>query len=329
MDTNVESSTPPTETPQATPEAAPPPSESLADHAAQFDPKRPPPRESDEDDAPASGRDDRGRFARHRAQSQKARAEDVPRIQELTKKWRTEETSRKALEEKYAALEREIQTLKAPKVEPPKAPEAFSDTEPTWDKFQNDPDPIASYTRALAAYDRRKEAADAAKTTYEQQQMAHREAQEAREREAAARAMGGYQARLAEYVKAKPDFEQVIAKSAPGMTPMLQQALLTDERGPEFVYTLASRPELLAELLFLSDGRAVTEESVAHLRRVLASRMPVATTGSTAPAVPTYVPPKPPNPVRTGPTRSGDEPPGDDASLADHERAYGQKRRHR
>lgn len=315
-------------------------SESIADHAATFGrearlrARQAPADPIDDDESPSDGggdraRDEQGRFERQRAKSHRASPEDVPRIRELTKKWRTEEAERKALAEKYAQLEQEIATLKAPKpMEPPAAPAPFSATKPAFETYANEPDPLAAYTEALAVHATKQTTAEAERAKYEAAQAAYQQAAQAREAEATRALIQQYHARLGAYVQVKPDFEAVI-KAGPSedLTPILRTALLTDDRGPEFVYTLAQRPDLLAEVLLLSEGRAVTESSVAAMRRVLASRIPGASTGSPGSAGPVYQPPKPPNPVRPGPTRRGDELPGDDASLAEHERAFGPKRR--
>ncbi len=333
MEPTVETTTTPDVVTTPEPAAAPPAeAPSIADHAEAFSPDHKGESAEDRAERIERARDDAGRFAReprHRAQSQRATSEDVPRIKELTKKWRTEETERKALAEKYAALEKEVQTLKAPKpVPPPTAPKPFEAKEPTFEQFQNDPDPLLALTRETARYQVEKSAADKAQEQYRAAQTEAEQHALAAKQAAFDRSMATYHERLTTFVKAKPDFETVIKNAAPGMTPLLQEALLRDERGPEFVYTLAQRPELLAEALLVSDGRASTDDTVAHMQRFLSARMPVATSGSTASPHRPYVPPAaPPNPERTGPIKTN-EPPGEGSSIAEHSRYYAYKPKH-
>jgi hypothetical protein len=109
---------------------------------------------------------------------------------------------------------------------------------------------------------------------------------------------------------------------------MLQAITRDLVNGPASVYYLAQHQDDFNELVLLTDQKAVTEASVAAVQRrlkQLTSSTQAVTTGS-APRTPSYVPPRPPNPVRTGPIRAGNELPGDDASLAEHERAYSRRR---
>jgi hypothetical protein len=78
----------------------------------------------------------------------------------------------------------------------------------------------------------------------------------------------------------------------------------------------------------------VSAPSVALLRRYLnrytraTDATPQESTGAPKPAPSVIVAPKPPTPVRTGPLKTGDDPPGDnDMSLANHEKFFGRKRR--
>jgi hypothetical protein len=263
-------------------------------------------------------RDKRGRFARHRAESQKASAADVPRIRELTAKWRTAETQLTQLQQELAQIRAERAKLS----EPPPAPAAFSEAEPTSEQFQQEADPYTAYVRALAKYDLKKEA-------YEAKQREHTESTTALEQKKDAlaeqqeRALHAHYAAREQSFKAQtPDFEAVVhAGPQEDLTPVLKAALLLDDNGPRLVYSLAKSPELYAEMLFLSDGKPLTEQNVAILRRILNARVPAVPTRSAAASNPTVVHP-PPNLVRTGPIKPASSIPDDDADLVDHERAF-------
>jgi hypothetical protein len=259
-------------------------------------------------------RDNYGRFRpKHRAKSKEASAEDVPRIQKLTKQWRETEALVKTRDQELADLRAEVAALKASRQTV--TPAAFDEQEPTLDQFMDKDDPYLAHARALAAYDRRKEAA-------EQAQTQHTEST-AKETDARVTAIKqGYTTRATEFAKTHPDFNEVINSTGdqPGMdtAPVLSVAILTDDRGPEFVYHLAKSPALYAEMLLVADGKAVTDQSVALMRRVLAARVPAVSARSAAPATIGVSPPKPPNLARTGGSRLSDEPPTDSESLDDH-----------
>lgn len=328
MDPSVETSTPVPEQPPVTATTdTPAAAESIAAHAAAFGPDSPQTEDDDGDETPAvdRARDEQGRFARHRATSQQAGSRDVPRIRELTKKWRAEESGRKDLEAKYAALAKEIETLKAPKV--PEAPKPFEAKAPEFDAFSAEPDPLAAYVLAMEKYGREKAQSEAAQAAHQSAASAaeHAEAQRVREWEESLRTKHGE--RVKAFMAHTPDFERAV-KAAPkdDLPPVLRMAIWEDDKSAEFVYALATRPELLAEAVLVSDGRALTETNVANMRRLLAARMPAASTGSAASRNPTYTPPKPPNPVRTGPIRTADEPPGEASSISEHSKYYGRRR---
>lgn len=305
---------------------APPQAESVADHAAVFSPDAAQPQEGETAaEAEQRVRDERGRFARgerHRAKSQRASAADVPRIGELTKKWRSAESAHELTKKELADLKAEVERLKAPKVEPPAPPAEFTEPEPTFEQFNQADDPLNEHIKAQALYQAKKYAAEAAKAQHEQAQQQY-------EQQRVVQLSEQYRSRAAAYAATVPDFQQTIESAdASELTPVLRRALLEDDRGPEFVYHLAKSPALFAEVQLLSDGRPITDAAVAQMRRLLNARVQVAQTGSTAPPpMKAATPPKPPNPVRTGPIRSADDPPGEGASIAEHARYYGPKPR--
>jgi len=293
---------------------------SIADHAKAFSPEAQAAAVEKDDEGSDINRprDESGKFSRQRAESHRAKPDDVPRIKELTKKWREEERQRKELSDRYAALEKEVQALKTPK--PVEAPKPFDGKEPTFEQFQNDPDPLAAYTKAVSAHihdQKQAEQASKAHETAQQQQM-----------QARIQSLQAAHVERVQAMKAKtPDWDAVIASASKDDLPdVLKLALLEDDRSGEFVYALAKRPEFLSEAILVSDGRAVTESNVAHMRRLLASRMTGALTGSPVAVQPSYSPPKPPNPGRTGTIKTTDEPPDEATSIAEHARYYGRSR---
>jgi len=200
------------------------------------------------------------------------------------------------------------------------APKPFDGKEPTFEQFQNDPDPLAAYTKAVATHihDQKhsEEATKAHEAAHQQQVTEHIQ-----------RLNEAHRDRVAKFAAKTPDFNEVAAKASKEPMPdLLKVALLEDDRSGEFVYALAKRPELLSEVILISDGRAVTESNVANMRRLLASRMIGALTGSPTSVQPTYSPPKPPNPVRTGTLKTTDDPPDEASSIAEHAKYYGPRR---
>jgi hypothetical protein len=93
------------------------------------------------------------------------------------------------------------------------------------------------------------------------------------------------------------------------------------------VYYLLTHPDERTGVLMMFDGKPPTDAYVAHATRWLSSRTQAAPTGSAAPAPPIALAPRPPNPVRTGHTRTSDEIPDDDSPLSAHERKWGGARR--
>jgi hypothetical protein len=316
---------------------------SLAEHEAQFKSNGQQatktvemgPDDEDDDDGAATERDKSGRFQpRHRAKSQEAAPEDVKEIQALTKQLREKEAelakhdpnavngSKRLLNLKrqIKALDADLASYQPKPVDKPKAepvPATFEEKEPTLADFADQPDPYLAFTRALGAYDRRKEAFEAKKTE------ATTAVSEARKQK-----IDAYQARTQAFAAKTPDFDTVTKPViATNLPELLVAAIIESDKGPEFVYALGQHSDVLDEFVLLTDSKPVTEALVASVQRRLSQRVQAAPTGSAAESLPSYIPPRPPNPVRTGPIRTGEELPGDDASLAEHERAYGPKRR--
>lgn len=331
----------PTSAPASEPEL------SLADHEAAFGPNgtgQPAKAEpvEDDDEGETRARDEAGRFQKHRAASQKATADDVAEINALTKELRTKEAEllkvkpdAKAGSPRLLALKRQIRAIEAdladlqPKASnetPATRPQTpvvaaageFTEPEPTFEQFSAEADPYAAYMRALARYDRKKEAFDAAQSEAQTQRETNR-------REAVEK----WNQRVTAFAAQTPDFHAVTREFFDRELPnVLNAAIGLDDNGPQYVYYLAQHPDLADELFLQTATLPMTDASVAVVQRRLKQHAKAATTGSAAVQTPSYSPPRPPNPVRTGPIRTtGDDLPGDESSLAEHERAFHEKRR--
>ncbi len=308
---------------------------SLSDHEASFSSGRKAPKEvapTREAPAPDTGeaapavepRDEKGRF-RHRAKSQEASPADVPRIRELTKKLSEAERERDEWKSKVSAPPAAVvQPAATVPTAVPVVAATFTDREPTIQDFANEADPYASYVRALARYDRKKE-------QFESDQVTAKERAEQLEKESHAQAQAtfskvqaDYQARLEPFKAAHKDFDALLKASADApLPPLLQATVLLHDKGPEFVYHLLRHPDQLAEMTLLTDGKAVNDQNVAIATRWLTSRAQAAVTGSVASTPPKpFAVPRPPNPVQTGPMSAGDELPDEESSLAEHEGAF-------
>ncbi len=268
---------------------------------------------------------------RHRAKSQQAGPEDVPRIRELTKKLKDAEARIQSL----TATPREAPvSTAAPARAPVSAPSApstsgFTEAEPTIEAFANEADPYAAWTRSLAKYDRRKEAFE---------ERSARERDEATQSQARARAdwdqrHATYQTQANEFVKAHPDYdaklaETIAAHGGQALVPAAPyHAILAADNGPAIVYHLLTHPVELTEVQLLFSDKPATPQLVATATRWLTARLAAGSTGAAPTPLPQNRTPKPPTPVRTGPMKTGQEPPGDGASLSDHEAFYTRKRR--
>jgi hypothetical protein len=299
---------------------------SLADHEAAFAPGAKPaaPAEPADPDAAATERDETGKFKpRHRAKSQEATPDDVPRIAALTKRLRETEAERDALKTRQSAPE--PATRRAEPTEPatPAHPTATFPAFDVWLATKgNEEKTFEDFIDARAdwRYDRRRETerADDAKAAVEKTQRED---------------FQKYQDQMPAALKDHPDFDDAIA-AAPRISKVLERASI--KAGPKVAYYLATHPEeasaLTQESLVEPDNPAFPAAVAAMTRYistlVASQRSPAPAAASTGSALALAPPvPRPPNPVRTGALHAADEPPGDDASLADHEKAFGPKRR--
>jgi len=340
VDTPVVESTP-TETP------APPVEDtsSIADHEAQFGPaakrqaKDPAetPREpsvaksttprADEElarQAREDGeRDEKGQF-KPRAEKQKASREDVPRIQELTRKLRDAERERDEWRQRSTAPARETAPLTV-------AAQPFMKPEPKKEDFAMSDDPIADWMDARQDWRLEKKFHEAQQSIATKQQAESQRA--ALEHGNALKAQ--VEANIAEFKKSHPDYDEVLEAVEDLKYPdNLGHVIVTSDNPAKIAYYLGTHVDDYVAAIGFAASLDMSESSVALLRRYLnrysraTDAPPNGATGAPKPAPSVIVAPKPPTPVRTGPLKTGDEPPGDnDMSLANHEKFYGRKRR--
>lgn len=282
-------------------------------------------------------RDDKGRFqpARHRAKSQQATAGDVETIAALTKRIKeaeaadgtdivqqTGESNRVFELRRRAELAERRRTPKpAAVVTPPRAavpapviatPKA-TPPKPTIDEFADKP--YEDFVTALADWtaDRRWEARDAERQQAEAKTHADSESQ---------RIATSWQTKTQAAIAKYPDFAKV-ALEAPTAIPAGSAAdlfILEDESGADVLYHLQRHPDEMAALLQQSPLQQVKTLSLLAQRLTTPDSKAVTTGAAASPVSPPA--PRPPTPVRTGPSRSADEPPPEDASLSAHERFY-------
>ncbi len=330
----VETSTPDTTTAESvaiepqTPETPPEPA-SVADHAAQFSPE---PVKTPAEPSPLSAtleqqqraRDEAGRFARERQRpkSQQAKAEDVPRIRELTAKWREAERQLTELRAKQTP-QQPAEDRKAPQ---PAVPSGFTKPKPKIDEFNDQDDPLEAWILAVGDWQtERREFQREQTKAVETVKTAETSVSEL-ERAVIVEAATAYNAREQAFMAKTPGYKAAVDAVTIPTTPLLNRALLLSDNGPELAYYLATHPSVYDEMLLLTDGKTISEQTVALTQRQLASRSQAAPTGSADPVRIARTLPKPPNPVRTGPSQASDEPPGEAGSIADHRRYYGDQR---
>lgn len=265
-------------------------------------------------------RDAKGRFQkaeRHRAKSQQATAADVPRIAKLTKELRQAQAELQAIKEAQAA--------KAPASPPsriavPDPPPDFTTPEPKIEDFAHEADPYEAMVLAKAEWRLEKKA-------HAQAVESHKKALEQSGQQADwtfQQIAESHGKRLDAFRATVKDWDAVVlSKTEQATTPIMQAACMLAEDGPAFIYYLGNHPDFHDELFLLTDGKPVTEATVASLQRRLRARVQAAPTGSAASPVVVKPAPRPPNPVRTVPQAAPKDLPGDDDSLEAHEKAFG------
>lgn len=310
---------------------------SIADHAAEFSPAAqqeavevPAPVDATDGqrqgETPAQAQQRRDKATgqwregktRHRAKSQQAGAEDVPRIQALTAKHRAAEERATQLEAELTRYRQGQQTQAQPEQRQERQPQPQTwqhDAEPV----DTDPKYADNYGLFLADQARwagRDEFRRARAYEHHQQQL-HQRATSWRTK--------------AEATAAKfPDFQQVaLQQPVPWATgSVVDQFILEDDAGPEILYHLQSN---LAERDSL--GQMTVLQATKHLallsQRLLSATPGAAVSNGAAPAAPIKLPPTPPTPLRTEAQRPTPAAPPMDGSLSilEHARHFGPKRR--
>lgn len=315
---------------------------SLEDHEAQYGPHRdedaPPPSAASTESAAveaktteqqrrekATGRFTEGK-ARHRAESQKARAGDVPRINELTRKLKERDDELSRLRAQAPAQAAQPFQPPVQRQEPQAPPQAAAPQRRWLGDTRNDPEPQerdfggdpmkfldARYewlARGVNRFDRK-----------EQQDHQERESVNI-----------SFATRAHSVAQAKPDFEQVVgaldqSRRIPAGS-AIDQFILTDDKGPDVLYHLASNTQELDALLRIPVLQQIKHLALLSQRYDTASPLSVAagTTTSAPRSNVRYLPPRPPNVVRTEAQRGESAPPSADGTLAGHEKQYGPRR---
>lgn len=295
---------------------------SVAEHEAQFSAEArvetPAP---EADSQPTRERDEAGKFAKpeakpekHRAKSQEASARDVPRIAELTRRLRETEAERDALRVAPRSLRpqtAEPAAVAAPSV-PRETPPAAATDKPKIDNFQE----YGDYVEALADW---------------KIAEARRQDRETAQKETAQREFEtNWRTKVDGAKERYPDFEQV-ALIAPTAIPQggLIDAWIREHRaGADVLYSLQKDPGELRRILALPLFDQVEALTLLSQRSTGQAPRAAAVRTGAAPTTPVKVAPRPPTPVRTSAVPAPDEPPGDDASIAEHEAFYHRPRRY-
>jgi len=308
-------------------------------------------------------RDEHGKFRRrHRARSQEAGPDDVPRIQALTKKNRELQEQLDKLKTPTPQTGAAIPSPTQPQSQQPMAaavvagngatPGSQSSPQQAPSQAPQRPPGIPTTFPDWTAW----QALDGNfGKTFEEYSDARSDwrwlvnDQQRRQFDAMQSAMQTRQSRLDNYEKSKVDARTKYAdfdaalQAAPNISAVMVEALLASDKPSEIAYHLATHPDVAAQLAQETFNHPPT--AYEPMKRLLESYLVASATpspstaqhaadkktGSALALVPPPAAPKPPNPVRTqAPVSADSDLPGDDASLEDHERAFHKGgRRHR
>jgi type II secretory pathway pseudopilin PulG len=314
------------ELPVPSADAGSPPAEpaelSLSDHEKQFSAKNDREAPAADGDAQASGvapeeaadpssageRDEQGRFRGKRAKSHAATPADAPRINELTKRLREREAELESL--------RRAAPAPAPAPRPATPPQSAPTQAPRLQGFIDQLKPDEDYNLAVERH-----AEAIANWTWQRRE------QQQQQQQAERQFAQTFQQKVASAQERYPDFNDV-ALNAPSAIPqgsLIDRWVWEHRTGADVLYYFQKFPGELPRVLAQSPLDQL--ETLALISQHLAAPSPstrsvAAGTGSATAPVMTSQVPRPPNPVRTGPMRGGDEPPGDDAPLSAHEQFY-------
>lgn len=305
-----------------------------------------PPEEATDTNEPPrrpDGRFEKGGF-RRRAASQQATADDVPRIQELTRRLRETERERDAYKAGGAppaasngnghvpAPEAPAQAAPPPAPAPrrdlPPPPPPFNLKEPEFSDFAASADPLRDYTKAMARFTHAEQQHEYATRYY-----AHQQQRAAGQSDAELRDMTQAHWQRMAAIANDPQHAAVVTQfkddSRPITPAVLQAIVRSGDQSAHLTLALLRQPGLLEELTLATYDKPATPDLVALVQRRLQSLgLSAAPTGSvTAPV--SRPAPRPPNPVRTAPEAPPRGLPGDDASMADHAAAFHKPQRSR
>lgn len=309
----------PARTSAETPAETPPAELTLAEHEAQYSPEaRARAATPAEDDESEVARDAQGRFRRdnatRRSQTHAATDADRPRIRELTRRLREAEEERDALR-RPAAVPAGAPTQAAPvapvaRPAPPQAPPAAD--APRLQTYIDQLQPHEDYNHAVERHAR-------AMSEWGIQQWVQQQTQQAAARQFAE----SFQQKVESAKAAYPDYAQV-ALDAPSAIPqgsLIDRWIWEHKSGAHVLYYFQKNPAEVQRVLQLPlldqvDTLALLSQRLSSPARGSAGDTGSAVTPSVHPA------PRPPNPVRTGPLRGSNEPPGENATLAQHQAYY-------
>lgn len=277
---------------------------------------------------------DTGKFtegkARHRAKSQQASPDDVPRIRELTGRLRAaeEEVTRlkaaHASPERIATAERKVEQADTRSAAAP----VEDDPEPTEDdpKYGGDYGKFLSDQARWAARDehRKIDAKKAERTATERREAAQQETLKTfAERVTAAKDRYG------------DDYADTLAWDVPWLqqdgTPhrnavAVDQFIMEHEAGPDVLHFLRTHPDEIKALSGMSPLQQIARLTLLSQRTAFSPSQPAGSTGAAAASVQVKLPHRPPTPVRTE-ARSVSGPPPTDGTLsvAEHAKRFARR----
>ncbi len=317
-----------------------PADDSLAAHEAAHSPLR---------DAPERD-EETGKFApkgRRRAQSQQADADDVPAINEQTKRLKAlEEAHGKDIVRKPGESERVYNLRRradliergytrpepqaaAPTPQPaPRPSQPLAQSFPAYEAF------VAMPGYENATYEDYTDARADWRFAIRREQERQQDAAERQQREFSEKATT-HQQRVTAAKKTYADWDSVVSNDLP-ISRVVHDAVLGSQSSADVQYYLGQHRDMLAQLN--AESQDYSPSAVAAMRRYLdslvaapqrtspSSRAAAGTTGSALALAPPPAP-RPPNPVRTGAVIADDPPDDSSQSLAAHEKHFGRSRR--
>ena len=275
---------------------------------------------SEEQKRKQDGKWDHGRV-RHRAKSQQASPEDVPRIKELTGRLRAAEDEVTRLKAQHAPpaqiaqAERKVEQAEARPAQRTEARVDRDDPEPT----EDDPTYGGDYGKFLQAQARW--AARDERRRWQAEEK--RQAEAAKVREAGDAIVKSFAERVTAAKARYDDFEAVAfgPSSIPEGSPT-DAFVMEDENGADVLYYLHSHLDELSAILQMSALQQLKRLTLLSQRFDQAPSSAETTGAATRHRV-VQLPPRPPTPVRTEAQRVSGSPPLDGSlSVAEHSKRF-------